>query len=102
MVPGSLLPTGESLKMAYHRMIPFWEDQICPTIMEGKNVLIVAHGNVLRGIIARLSGMTQDEILKFNIPTAVPFVYEFDKYFRPIRFYFVLGDDMDEEMIMQK
>jgi len=68
--------------------------------MEGKNVLIVAHGNVLRGIIARLSGMSKDEILKLNIPTAVPFVYEFDEYFRPIKFYYVLGDDMNEEMII--
>ena len=60
MVPASILPTGESLKMANYRVAPFWEDTVCPAIMEGKNVLIVAHQNVFRGIIGKLSGMTND------------------------------------------
>lgn len=70
--------------------------------MEGKKVLIVAHENVLRGIVQTLSGMSNQEILKYNIPTAVPFVYEFDRHLNPMKFYYVLGDDLDEAAIVRK
>jgi 2,3-bisphosphoglycerate-dependent phosphoglycerate mutase len=46
--------------------------------LEHKKVIVVAHGNSLRAIVKHLSGMSEDEILKYNIPTAVPLVYEFD------------------------
>lgn len=70
--------------------------------MENKKVLIVAHENVLRGIVQTLSGMSNEEILRYNIPTAVPFVYEFDRHLNPIKFYYVLGEDLDEAQIVQK
>jgi 2,3-bisphosphoglycerate-dependent phosphoglycerate mutase len=46
--------------------------------LENKKVIVVAHGNSLRAIVKHLSGMSESEILKYNIPTAVPLVYEFD------------------------
>ena len=70
--------------------------------MENKKVLIVGHENVLRGIVQTLSGMSNEEILRYNIPTAVPFVYEFDRHLNPIKFYYILGDDLDEAAIVQK
>lgn len=40
--------------------------------------------------------MSNEEILSYNIPTATPFVYEFDRYLNPLRHYYILGDDLDE------
>ena len=82
-MPASVLPTGESLKMAIQRVIPFWQDTICPAVMDNKKVIVVAHENVLRGIVQTLSGMSNEEILHYNIPTGVPFVYEFDRHLNP-------------------
>ena len=88
--------------MAIQRVIPFWQDTICPAVMDNKKVIVVAHENVLRGIVQTLSGMSNEEILHYNIPTAVPFVYEFDRHLNPIRYYYVLGDDLDEEQVKLK
>jgi len=70
--------------------------------MEGKRVIVVAHENVLRGIVQTLSGMSNEEILHYNIPTALPFVYEFDRHLNPIRYYYLLGSDLDEAAIAKK
>jgi 2,3-bisphosphoglycerate-dependent phosphoglycerate mutase len=53
--------------------------------------MIVAHGNSLRGIVKELRGMTNEEIIKFNIPTAVPYVFEFDDNMNLTKEFF-LGD----------
>ena len=98
-IPASILPTGESLKMCINRVIPYWQDTISPAVMEGNRVIVVAHENVLRGIVQFLNNMSDEEILKYNIPTATPFVYEFDRYLNPIRNYYVLGEDLDESSI---
>jgi 2,3-bisphosphoglycerate-dependent phosphoglycerate mutase len=86
-----VLPLGESLKDTYYRFIPFWHDSIAPTIKAGKKVLIVAHGNSLRALVKYLDNMTEDEILKYNIPTGIPLVYELDDDLRPMNKYY-LGD----------
>ena len=46
--------------------------------------------------------MSNEEILRYNIPTAVPFVYEFDRHLNPLKFDYVLGDDLDEATIVKK
>ena len=53
--------------------------------------MIVAHGNSLRALVMYLDQMTEDAILKYNIPTAVPLVYDLDKNLKPIASYY-LGD----------
>jgi len=83
-LPAAILPKGESLKMAIRRVIPYWQDTICPAVMQNKRVIVVAHENVLRGIVQTLSGMSNEEILHYNIPTATPFVYEFDTNLNPL------------------
>jgi len=98
-LPGVVLPKGESLKMAIQRVIPYWQDTICPAVMDNKKVIVVAHENVLRGIVQQLSGMSNEEILHYNIPTATPFVYEFDRHLNPLKYYYLLGDDLDEATI---
>jgi len=58
--------------------MPFWHDTICPAILDNKNVIVVAHGNSLRAIVKNLTGISEKEIVSYNIPTAVPLVFEFD------------------------
>lgn len=82
---------GESLKDTYDRMLPYWHNEIAPAIKDGKKVVIVAHGNSLRSLVQYLDSMTEDAILKLNIPTGVPLVYELDKDLKPIKHYY-LGD----------
>ncbi|WP_243545815.1 2,3-diphosphoglycerate-dependent phosphoglycerate mutase [Pseudodesulfovibrio tunisiensis] len=85
------LPLCESLKDTIGRTLPYWFETIAPQIREGRRVLIVAHGNSLRGLVKHLDGMTEDEITRLNIPTGVPLVYELDRELAPIRHYY-LGD----------
>jgi len=72
-------PNGESLKDTCDRTIPYLKDKILPDIQQGKNVIVSAHGNSLRSILMYLEDLRPDEIIKVNIPTGVPYVYEFDE-----------------------
>ena len=71
-------PNGESLKDTLERVLPYYEKSIAPQLRAGKNVLIAAHGNSLRALVKHLEKISADEILKLNIPTGVPRVYELD------------------------
>ena len=86
-----LLPNSESLKDTVKRFMPYWFDAIKPEIEDGKRVLIVAHGNSLRALVKYLDQISDEDILKLNIPTGVPLVYELDEDLKPIKSYF-LGD----------
>lgn len=66
-------------------MKPYFEAEIEPELKDGKTVLIAAHGNSLRAIVKMLDGLTEEEIAKVNIPTAIPLVYELDENFKPIK-----------------
>ena len=88
---GDELPRCESLKTTIDRTMPYWFETVAPQIREGKRVLIVAHGNSLRGLVKYLDDMSDDAITKLNIPTGLPLVYELDDELRPIRHYY-LGD----------
>ena len=46
--------------------------------------------------------MSNEDILYYNIPTAVPFVYEFDRHLNPLQYYYLIGDDLDEAEIAQR
>ena len=91
-LPLDVLPKTESLKITVDRVLPYWYDAICPQILGGKNVIVVAHGNSLRAIVKHLSGMSEEEIIAYNIPTAVPLVYEFDKNLKATHNYYLLDD----------
>ncbi len=85
------LPFTESLKETISRFLPFWLDEIVPTIKSGKRVLICAHGNSLRALVKHLDGISDQDISELNIPTGIPLVYELDKELKPIKNYY-LGD----------
>jgi 2,3-bisphosphoglycerate-dependent phosphoglycerate mutase len=78
-VDPALLPSAESLKDTLARVLPFWESRIVPELAAGRNVLVVAHGNSLRALVKMLDGMSERDIVEFNIPTGIPIVYELDE-----------------------
>ena len=90
-VPGSELPLTECLKDTVDRFLPYWHEVIAPQVKAGKKVVIAAHGNSLRALVKYLDNLSEEEVLKLNIPTGVPLVYELDDDLKPIRHYY-LGD----------
>lgn len=85
-------PAFESLKLTIQRTLPYWNDVIIPQIKEGKNILIAAHGNSLRGIVKHLDEMSDEAIMGLNLPTGIPFVYELDENLKPVVSMQFLGD----------
>lgn len=92
------LPATECLKDTLERVLPYWESTIVPDIKAGKNVLIAAHGNSLRALVKHLDGLSEEEVLKLNIPTGIPLVYELDESMKPIKNYYLI----DEEELKKK
>lgn len=77
-------PKFESLKLTIERTLPFWNGTIVPEIKAGKQILIAAHGNSLRGIVKHLDQLSDDQIMLLNLPTGIPFVYTLDENFKPV------------------
>ena len=72
-------PNGESLKDTAERVLPYYKENIEPLLKQGKNIIISAHGNSLRALIMYLENLTADEILKKELGTARPIVYQLDE-----------------------
>jgi 2,3-bisphosphoglycerate-dependent phosphoglycerate mutase len=89
--PGDL-PATECLKDTIARFLPYAQENIGPAIRSGKKVLLVAHGNTLRGLIKYAEKISDKDIADLNIPTAIPLVYELEDDMKPIRRYY-LGDE---------
>lgn len=85
------LPSGEALLQTAERVLPFWQQNISQNIRQGQNVLITAHGNSLRALIQHLDGLSEEEIMKVNVPTGTPLIYELDEDLKTIKSYY-LGD----------
>ncbi|MGB4882331.1 MAG: 2,3-diphosphoglycerate-dependent phosphoglycerate mutase [Neisseria sp.] len=77
-LPKNVIPGGENLKVTLQRVVPIWEDQIAPAIISGKRVLVAAHGNSLRALVKHLEGISDEDIMKVEIPTGQPLVYKLD------------------------
>ncbi len=90
-VPSAELPRTESLHDTVARIMPYWKCEILPALARCDELLVVAHGNSLRGIIKHLKGISDGDISEFNLPTAVPYVFEFDDGLNYVKDYF-LGD----------
>ena len=88
--PGKF-PKTECLKDTVSRVVPYFENDILPKVKAGKKLLIVAHGNSLRALVKYLDNIADQEIVKLNIPTGIPLVYELDEQLKPIKSYY-LGD----------
>jgi len=82
-------PRAESLKDTLERVIPYWHEVIAPALREGRRVIIAAHGNSLRALVKYLDNISDDDILKLEIPTGIPLVYELDSHLRATRHFFL-------------
>ncbi|WP_280517302.1 phosphoglyceromutase [Catellatospora sp. TT07R-123] len=83
-LPDELKPRTECLKDVVGRMLPYWYDAIIPDLRDGKNVLVVAHGNSLRALVKHLDGISDEAIAALNIPTGIPLRYDLDEHLRPV------------------
>jgi 2,3-bisphosphoglycerate-dependent phosphoglycerate mutase len=69
-------PGGESLKDTLARSLPYYMHMIQPHVLDGKTVLVAAHGNSLRSLIMAIEGLTPEQILKRELETGVPIYYK--------------------------
>lgn len=90
----SLLPLSESLKETIERVSDYYETEIKPELLNKKNVMIVAHGNSLRGLVKYLEKLSDEDIMNLEIPTGKPLIYELDDELNVINHYY-LGDKND-------
>ena len=68
-------PGGESLKDTANRVLPYFEEVILPNLVEGKNILVAAHGNSLRALIMKIESISPVEIVKLEIETGKPICF---------------------------
>jgi 2,3-bisphosphoglycerate-dependent phosphoglycerate mutase len=72
------IPQGESLKQVYERVVPYYQSEILPKLIEGRNVLIVAHGNSLRSLTKYLENISDENISKLEIETGEVDIFDID------------------------
>ena len=78
-IPSNKIPSSESLKNTFDRVVPYYEKEIEPLISSNKNILISAHGNSLRALCKKILNISMKKIIDFEIPTGNPMLIEFDK-----------------------
>jgi len=81
---GGDIPRGESLVQTAARLVPLWHSQIHPNILNGSVILVVAHANSLRSLIASVFDVEKEEIEKLRIPTGTPLIYNLDGEGKPL------------------
>jgi len=99
LVDKELIPRAECLKDTHARIMPFWYDRIVPAIKQGRRVLITVHGSVVRALVKHIDSISDDDIMKVNIPTGIPLVYELDEDLKPVRHYYLSSDEFLAEQI---
>jgi 2,3-bisphosphoglycerate-dependent phosphoglycerate mutase len=87
------IPLTESLKETVARVVPYWKETISPSLKSGKRVIIAAHGNSLRALVKYLDNISEEEIIKLNIPTGIPLVYELTRDLNPLKHYYLGSQD---------
>lgn len=73
------VPNGESLKMVYQRVIPYYQKEILPNLKKGNNILIAAHGNSIRALGKYLENISDEGVADFEIRTGEAWIYKIDK-----------------------
>jgi 2,3-bisphosphoglycerate-dependent phosphoglycerate mutase len=72
------IPNGESLKMVYERSVPFYLNKMLPLLKEGKNVLVVAHGNSIRSMMKYIENISDRDIEELEMPFGKVLIYNID------------------------
>ena len=71
-------PGGESLEMTAARTIPYFKEEVISDLINGKNVMVSAHGNSLRSIVMYIEKITPEKIVHLEIPTGIPQFYSYE------------------------
>jgi len=95
------IPSTESLKDTVARIIPYWKNEISKKLHEQGEVLVSAHGNSLRGIVKHLKNIPDADIVSLNLPTGIPYVFEFDDDLILKKDYFI-GDPEVIKKLMEE
>lgn len=96
-----LIPLTESLKETVARMKPYWEGEIRESLKANNQVLVTAHGNSLRAVVKTLKNISDEDIVSLNLPTGIPYVFEFDDDLNLLKDYF-LGDEETIKKLMEE
>ncbi|MDK3255401.1 2,3-bisphosphoglycerate-dependent phosphoglycerate mutase [Blastococcus capsensis] len=75
---------GESLADVAARLLPCWKDVLAPDLRAGHTVLVTAHSNSLRALIALLDDLGPEEVVDLEVPIATPLHYALDSHLRPV------------------
>ncbi len=70
------LPASESLSDCQRRMLPYWNEVLAPRLRAGRKLLVISHGNTLRGLVMHLEKLSAEEMEDVEIPSGVPLVYQ--------------------------
>lgn len=73
------VPGGETLKMVYERVVPFYKTEVLPKVLAGKNVLLVAHGNSLRALMKYIERISDKDIESVEMPFGNTLTYDVDQ-----------------------
>ncbi len=76
------LPASESLFDCQQRMLPYWHEVLVPRLACNRSLLVISHGNTLRGLIMHLENLSAGDVEKVEVPSGVPLVYRFDAAFQ--------------------
>ena len=79
LLQSNQIPFTESLLDCMERTRPLWDDKISHELRMGRNVLVVAHANTLRGLVKIIDNIGDEDIQQVSIPTGIPIIYKFQK-----------------------
>jgi 2,3-bisphosphoglycerate-dependent phosphoglycerate mutase len=72
------LPASESLADCQRRTLPYWHEMLAPRLREGRRLLLISHGNTLRGLVMHIEQLSPEAMEHVEIPSGVPLVYRFN------------------------
>ena len=70
-------PFTESLQNTMDRVVPFWKNEIAPKVKQGLRIIVSSHQNSIRGLMKYLENISDQDIVRLDIPTGTPIIYEF-------------------------
>lgn len=73
------IPNGETLRMVYNRVVPFYKQHIVPLLQSGKNVIIVAHGNSIRALMKYIESISDEHVGDLEMLFGQILVYDVDE-----------------------
>lgn len=78
------VPNGETLRMVYERVVPFYQETVLPLLRDGRIVLIVSHGNALRALVMHLEQIAPESARDVEMLFGAVVVYKVDEEGRSV------------------